>query len=361
MNEKQVLIIAEAGVNHNGSVEMAKKLIDCAAQAGADAVKFQTFKAEDLVSKTAQKAEYQQKATDKYESQYDMLKKLELSENMHDTLVEYCQQCSIQFLSTPFDEASLNLLVEKYDIPYIKIPSGEITNAPFLLQIARNGKPVILSTGMSTLGEVEQALGVLAFGYTAKLSDKPSSQSFYEAYISSVGQQALQQNVTLLHCTTEYPTPYDEVNLRVIATLKNAFGLQVGYSDHTQGIGVPIAAVALGAVVIEKHFTLNRELPGPDHKASLEPHELKEMVTGIRQIEEAMGDARKMPTLLELKNKQIARKSLVAIQDIKKGEVFTADNLGVKRPGDGISPLGYWEWLGKKAEQNYCIDEKILP
>jgi len=358
---KKAYIIAEAGVNHNGSVEMAKKLVDVAVDAGADAVKFQTFKAENLVSKDAQKAEYQQKTTDIHESQYEMLKKLELTEDMHDTLAQYCRKCEIQFLSTPFDECSLNLLIERYDMPYMKIPSGEITNAPFLLKIAKKSKPVILSTGMSTLGEVEQALGILAFGYTAKSDCRPSIQGFYEAYISSVGQQALRENVTLLHCTTEYPTPLNEVNLRAIETLKNAFGLPVGYSDHTEGIAVPIAAVARGAVIIEKHFTLNRELPGPDHKASLEPNELKDMVFAIRQIELAMGDSLKLPTVSEMKNKQVARRSLVAINEIKKGEVFTQYNLGMKRPCDGIAPIYYWEWLGKFADQDYHRDERIMP
>lgn len=359
MQDNHVYIIAEAGVNHNGSLEMAKKLIKVAADAGADAVKFQTFKADNLVSKNAEKAEYQQRSTDVQESQYHMLKKLELNEEMHSVLVEYCRACGIEFLSTPFDECSLDMLIKKYDIAYIKIPSGEITNAPFLLKIAHTGKNVILSTGMSTLGEIETALKVLAFGYLNH-AESPSLLAFEQAYISKEGQALLKQKVKLLHCTTEYPAPLHEVNLKVLHTLKSAFGLSVGYSDHTQGIAVPIAAVAQGAIIIEKHFTLNRELPGPDHKASLEPDELKSMILAIRQIEIALGEPLKLPTTSEFKNKKVARKSLVAIEKITAGEVFTEKNLGIKRPGDGISPLYYWEWLGKVAERDYSEDEKVL-
>jgi len=359
MRDNHIYIIAEAGVNHNGSLEMAKELIKVAADAGADAVKFQTFKADSLVSKNAEKAEYQQESTGAEESQYHMLKKLELNEEMHEELIKYCQTCGIEFLSTPFDESSLTMLAETYDIPYIKIPSGEITNAPFLLKIAQTGKDVILSTGMSTLGEVETALKVLAFGYLHH-DENPSLVAFEQAYVSKEGQRVLKQKVKLLHCTTEYPAPFHEVNLKVIDTLQRAFGLSVGYSDHTQGIAVPIAAVARGASIIEKHFTLNRELPGPDHKASLEPHELKNMVLAIRQIEMSLGESLKLPTASEVKNKKVARKSLFAIARITKGEVFTKENIGIKRPGDGISPLYYWEWLGKVADRDYSEDEKIL-
>lgn len=360
MRDNRVYIIAEAGVNHNGSLEMARKLIKAAADAGADAVKFQTFKADQLVSKNAEKAEYQQKSADIQESQYDMLKKLELTEVMHDALAEYCHTLGIEFLSTPFDECSLKMLVKKYDIPYIKIPSGEITNAPFLLKIAQTGKDVILSTGMSTLGEVETALGVLALGYL-NIGKSPSLSAFEQAYRSQEGQRLLKKKVTLLHCTTEYPAPLYEVNLKVLDTLQTAFGLSLGYSDHTQGIAIPIAAAARGASVIEKHFTLDRGLPGPDHKASLEPDELKNMVEAIRQIEMALGDSVKLPTASEVKNKKVARKSLVAIGKITAGDIFTEKNLGVKRPGDGIPPLHYWEWLGKAADRDYSKDEKIVP
>jgi sialic acid synthase SpsE len=264
----------------------------------------------------------------------------------------------IQFLSTPFDLDSLRLLISCFDLPYIKISSGEITNPPFLLEIARTGKSVILSTGMSTLGEIEIALGVLAFGYLGK-GEYPCIETFQEAYSSIDGRQLLQQKVSLLHCTTEYPAPFGEVNLKAMDTLRSAFGLPVGFSDHTSGIAVPLAAVARGAVIIEKHFTLDRNLPGPDHKASLEPVELKNMVESIRQIEEALGYSYKIPTPSEVKNKTVARKSLVANQAIKRGEKFTIDNLTTKRPGTGLSPLYYWEWLGKFAERDYEQDERV--
>lgn len=358
MSKKRTYIIAEAGVNHNGSVTMAKELIDVAAECGADAVKFQTFRAEQIVSKTAAKAEYQKRTTNAAESQYDMIKKLELDEDVHEILIEYCQLKGIQFLSTPFDLPSVKLLVNKFDLPYIKIPSGEITNAPFLLEIAKTNKPVILSTGMSTLGEIESALSVLTFGYLHK-SQHPCIEAFQQAYSSVEGQQVLQQKVSLLHCTTEYPAPFSEVNLKAMDTLRNAFGLVVGFSDHTPGIAVPIAAVARGAAIVEKHFTLNNNLPGPDHKASLEPEELKKMVEGIRQIEDALGHSCKMPTTSESKNKVVARKSLMTNRAIGKGEKFTEENLATKRPGNGISPMHYWEWLGKTAERDYEQDERV--
>jgi N-acetylneuraminate synthase len=351
-------IIAEAGVNHNGSLEMAKSLIDVAVECGVDAIKFQTFCAEKLVSKAAGKADYQKRTTEAGESQLDMIKKLELDEKAHHELIQYCHMQDIQFLSTPFDLDSLRLLISCFDLPYIKISSGEITNPPFLLEIARTGKSVILSTGMSTLGEIEIALGVLAFGYLGK-GEYPCIETFQEAYSSIDGRQLLQQKVSLLHCTTEYPAPFGEVNLKAMDTLRSAFGLPVGFSDHTSGIAVPLAAVARGAVIIEKHFTLDRNLPGPDHKASLEPVELKNMVESIRQIEEALGYSYKIPTPSEVKNKTVARKSLVANQAIKRGEKFTIDNLTTKRPGTGLSPLYYWEWLGKFAERDYEQDERV--
>lgn len=355
---RKVFIIAEAGVNHNGSLELAKKLIDVAVDAGADAVKFQTFKAEKLASKSAEKAEYQIRNTGETDSQYDMLKKLELDENAHELLVQYCVKKKIQFLSTPFDQESLDLLVNKFDLPYIKIPSGEITNAPFLLDIAKTQKKVILSTGMSRLGEIEQALGVIAFGYIGSI-EAPTASAFEKAYVSMEGRQAIVDNVTLLHCTTEYPAPLQDVNLRAMETLQRAFSLPVGYSDHTVGTAVPIAAVALGAVMIEKHFTLDRDLPGPDHKASLEPLELKEMVEAIRQVEVAMGSPMKQPSSIELQNRLIGRKSLVVAKYISKGDIFSTENLTIKRPGKGISPIHYWDWLGKTAGQNYSPDDEV--
>lgn len=351
-------IIAEAGVNHNGSIDIAKKLIDVAVEAGANAVKFQTFNAKNLVSKSAPKAQYQNKNTDASESQYEMLKKLELNKDMHRELIDYCLKRNIEFLSTPFDVDSLNLLINDCNISKIKIPSGEITNAPLILKIAQTGKPVILSTGMCTLGDIEAALGILAFGYLKK-SVTPSLKHFMAAYSSMEGQAILREKIILLHCTTEYPTSFNEVNLRNIETLKTAFNLSVGFSDHTQGINIPLAAVARGAILIEKHFTLDRNLPGPDHKASLEPQELKAMIEGIHQIELALGISVKMPTLAEERNKDVVRKSLVAAKDIYKGEAFSEDNLLIKRPGDGISPIYYWEWLGKRADRDFKQDEKV--
>lgn len=354
-------IIAEAGVNHNGSLEMAKQLIDVAAEAGADAVKFQTFKADKIISRTAPKAEYQTKTTDAQESQFEMVKKLELDEHAHEVLIAYCQEKGIQFLSTPFDFESIELLANRFDLPRLKVPSGEITNAPLLLEMARTGKPIIMSTGMSTLGEVEVALSVLAFGYIADQDAPPSIEAFQAAYLSEAGQQALLDNVVLLHCTTEYPAPFDDVNLRAMDTLGQAFGLPVGFSDHTEGIAIPIAAIARGAVVIEKHFTLDRTLPGPDHKASLEPAELIAMVQSIRQVEQSLGSTLKIPAASELKNKAIGRKSLVAAYPIRQGETFTAENIGFKRPGTGIAPIQYWELLGKVADREYETDELIKP
>jgi len=353
-----VLIIAEAGVNHNGSVEMAKQLIDVAAEAGADVVKFQTFRAEKVVSRYAPKAGYQKKTTAETESQLEMVKKLELDEEAHQVLMQHCRTRHIEFLSTPFDFDSIDLLARTLNLPRLKIPSGEITNGPYLLHIAKTGKPVILSTGMSTLGEVEAALGVLAFGYLFK-NAWPSLQKFQDAYCSEKGQGILAKKVTLLHCTTEYPAPFDEVNLRAMTTMRGAFGLPVGLSDHTPGIEVPNAAVALEAAVIEKHFTLDKSLPGPDHKASLEPDELKAMVAAIRQVETALGNGRKIPSPSEWKNRDIARKSLVAAKPICKGDVFSQGNLATKRPGTGISPMYYWILLETIADKEYSEEELI--
>jgi len=358
MQAYHTYIIAEAGVNHNGSIDMAKKLVEVAAESGADAVKFQTFKADKLVSRLAPKAEYQIKTTTAEESQHEMIRKLELDELAHEILIEHCKTCNIEFLSTPFDLESVDLLARRFNLPCIKVPSGDITNAPLLLKIAQTGKSVILSTGMSTLGEIEDALGVLAFGYLGK--SQPSIAAFSAAYYSSQGQALLHNQVTLLHCTTEYPAPLEEVNLKAMDTLTCAFGLPVGYSDHTNGFSVPIAAVARGAVVIEKHFTLDRNLPGPDHMASLEPNELKQMVAAIRAIEQALGSGRKHPTQSEIKNMGVARKSLVAACSITVGEPFTAENLAVKRPGNGLSPIQYWELLNKTSGRAYSPDEVIF-
>ena len=357
---KHTFIIAEAGVNHNGSLEMAKRLIEAAAEAGADAVKFQTFQAEKITSRSAPKAAYQVAAAREYESQLEMLKRLELNPEAHQTLVEHCQNCGIQFLSTPFDFESLALLAKELDLPFIKIPSGEVTNAPFLLEAARYGKPIVLSTGMCTLTEVETALGVIAFGYLGG-DDPPTKPKFNTAFNSPEGRSLLKERVALLHCTTEYPAPFGEINLRVMDTLSAKFGLSVGLSDHSAGIAVAIAAVARGAAVIEKHFTLDKSLPGPDHQASIEPEELRGMVLSIRQVELALGSREKAPTASELKNRSIVRRSLTAGRDIKAGEVFTPENLVVKRPGSGIDPMEYWEYLGKKANRDYQKDDTMTP
>jgi N,N'-diacetyllegionaminate synthase len=327
-------IIAEAGVNHNGSLELAMKLIDVASEAGADAVKFQTFNADLLVSRSAQKAEYQKQTTAKDESQYEMLKKLELDEQAHRELLRYCSEKKIMFLSTPFDHASIELL-NGLGMKIFKIPSGEITNLPYLRHVGQLGKEVILSTGMADLREVEDALNVLVRAGTDK--DK----------------------ITVLHATTEYPCPMEDVNLRAMQTMQNAFKVKVGYSDHTQGIEVPIAAVAMGASVIEKHFTLDRTMDGPDHKASLEPAELKAMVQAIRHIERALGNGIKQPCLSEKKNINAARKSIVAASSIKQGEILGESNLEVKRPGNGISPMRWDEIIGQAAQKNYQGDELI--
>lgn len=356
-NSHRTLIIAEAGVNHNGSLELALRLIDAAAEAGADVVKFQTFKAARLATANAPKAEYQRNSTGDAESQLQMLKRLELSKPDHEAILQHCRRRNVSFMSTPFDEDSLKLLME-INVQTLKFGSGDITNAPLLLAAAQTGKPIILSTGMSTLGEVEQALSVLAFGYTND-THSPVTAALLNAYGSATGRDAVQKNVVLLHCTTEYPAPFKEVNLRAMDTLREAFGVRVGYSDHTPGIAVTIAAAARGASVIEKHFTLDRNLPGPDHKASLEPAELASMVRAIREVELCLGDPIKSPAPSELKNLPIARKSLVADKAIQKGEPFTTENLAARRPGSGISPMLYWSYLGRTSDRDYAAGELI--
>lgn len=357
----RTLVIAEAGVNHNGSLQRALELVDAAATAGADIVKFQTFRAGQLASRSAPKAEYQKRETGTNQSQLDMLRALELDEAAHRTLISRCAQKGIEFLSTPFDHESLDLLVRTFDLPRLKLGSGDLTNAPLLLAIARSAKPLILSTGMATLSEVEEALGVLAFGYASPADATPSIAEFRSAYESGAGQQALRNNVALLHCTTEYPTPAGDVNLRAMDTLRLAFGLEVGYSDHTQGTAISLAAVARGATIIEKHFTLDRNLPGPDHKASLEPEELADMVADVRRVEMSLGDGIKRPAESEQPNRIVARKSLVAALPIQAGERFSAENIDIKRPGDGIAPVRYWEFLGRQSLRPYAADEVIEP
>ncbi|MFW0713417.1 N-acetylneuraminate synthase [Aliarcobacter butzleri] len=330
----KVFIIAEAGVNHNGSIELAKKLIDVASESGVDAVKFQTFKAENLVSKNAQKADYQKQTTDKNESQFDMIKKLELDVDTHKELMLYCKTKNIMFLSTPFDHDSIELLND-LGLEIFKIPSGEITNLPYLRHIGRLNKKVILSTGMADIGEIEDALGVLIAAGTKK------------------------ENITVLHANTMYPTPMEDVNLKAMVTIGNTFDVAFGYSDHTLGIEVDIAAVAMGACCIEKHFTLDKTMEGPDHKASLEPDELKAMVKAIRNIELALGSCVKKPSKSEIPNMKIARKSIVAKMDIKKGELLSENNLTIKRPGNGINPMRWDEIVGSIATKDYKEDELI--
>ena len=356
---RETFVIAEAGVNHNGSLVMAKQLIDAAVAAKANAVKFQSFQAQHLLTRQAPYARYQH--YHKAQTAYDMITDLTLSVDDHKELYQYAQQQNILFLSTPFDCHSLRMLMAVCNPSVIKISSGDITHAPLLFAAARTRKPILLSTGLSTLGDIEQALMILAFGYLATEGQYPSNHcdEVQAAYYSQAGQQVLQDKITLLHCTTAYPTKSQEANLVALDTLKFAFGLPVGYSDHTEGFAVALAAVARGASVIEKHVTLDRMLAGPDHAASLEPKDLVNLVAAIREIEVALGNGRKIPQPSEYENKIVVRRSLVALQPIRKGEPFTEDNLGVKRPAGGISGLYYWQWLGKLAQQDYCTDELI--
>jgi len=331
---QHTLVIAEAGVNHNGDMLLARRLIDVAADAGADLVKFQTFDADRQVIRSAEKADYQKSTTDNSESQHAMLKRLELTEAMHHELVQHCASRQIGFFSTGFDIESVDFL-HKLGLERFKIPSGEITNLPYMRRIGQLGKRIILSTGMATLGEIETAIDVLESAGTPR------------------------NLITVLHCTSEYPTPMSEVNLRAMQNIKSALGVEVGYSDHTRGIEVAIAAVAMGACVIEKHFTLDRSLPGPDHQASLEPAELRAMVSAIRNIEVALGDGVKRVTLSEAKNISLVRKSIVAKSSIKAGEIFSTENITVKRPGVGVSAIRWDEFLGKQSKRSYVVDEMI--
>ena len=335
MSHQKTFIIAEAGVNHSGNLDLAFQMVNVAVAAGADAVKFQTFKAEKVITVSAPKATYQKQTTGADESQFEMVRKLELDEVAHEKLFRYCKEKGILFLSSPFDLDSIDLL-NHLGMQIFKIPSGEITNLPYLRKLGALKKKLIMSTGMSDLGEIEDALDVLMQSGTVP------------------------ENMTILQCNTEYPTPFEDVNLKAMVTIKEEFpGIQVGYSDHTPGIEVPIAAVVLGARVIEKHFTLDRKMKGPDHRASLEPDELKSMVMAIRNIEKAMGNGIKKPSPSELKNKPIVRKSIVAAKSILKGEVFTEENLTVKRPGTGCSPMRWYEVIGRTAKRNYSVDEAI--
>ncbi|NQU80350.1 MAG: N-acetylneuraminate synthase [Bacteroidetes bacterium] len=329
-----VFIIAEAGVNHNGSLELAKRMIDVAKEAGADAIKFQTFKAEKVISRYARKADYQKRTTGIDKSQLEMVKRLELDVQAHRELISYCKEKDILFLSSPFDLDSIDLL-DQLGIEIFKIPSGEVTNLPYLRKIGKLKKKIILSTGMADLGEIEDALDILTESGTKK------------------------NQITVLHCNTEYPTPSEDVNLKAMLTLRDSFKIKVGYSDHTLGIDVPIAAVALGAKVIEKHFTLDKNMEGPDHQASLDPSELKQMVKSIRNIEKSLGDGIKKPSKSEMKNKPIARKSIIASRTIEKGEIFSEENITIKRPGNGISPMRWEEVVGKVSQKDFQTDQII--
>ena len=331
---KNTIIIAEAGVNHNGDMSIAKKLIEVAADCGADYVKFQTFKADELVSRNAKKADYQIKYTSKSETHYQMIKRLELTKKMHETLINHCEKSDIKFMSSPFGVSSVKLL-NKFQIDTYKIPSGEITNFPMLKFVGGLEKNIILSTGMASLNEIKDAVDVL------------------------YGQGLKKERLIILHCNTEYPTPYIDVNLKAMKTIQNKFGTSVGYSDHTEGIEVSVAAVAIGAEVIEKHFTLDKKLPGPDHNASLEPVDLKKLIVSIRNIDIAMGDGIKIPSKSEMKNISIARKSLVASKTIKKGEEFNEKNIIPKRPGVGISPMMWESLIGQKSPQRFDVDDLI--
>jgi N-acetylneuraminate synthase len=356
----KTLIIAEAGVNHNGNEKFAFELIDAAYRAGADIVKFQTFKAKNLVTESAKQADYQIVNTGKKESQLDMLTRLELGYETHHELVAYCNNLGIEFLSTAFDSESLDFLVNDLGLKRLKVPSGEITNAPLVLEHAQTGCDLIVSTGMASLAEIETVLGVIAFGYTNQKDKKPSVELFQDAYFSDAGQKALKEKVTLLHCTTEYPAPLEDINLAAMETMAKAFKLPVGYSDHSAGIIVSIAAVAREAVLIEKHFTLDKEMDGPDHKASLNPTELEEMILGIRQVEKSLGNGLKGPRPSEIRNKAVGRKSIVAAGSIKKGDLFTIENLTAKRPGNGINPICFWDLVGTNAKQDFKEDELIV-
>lgn len=350
-------IIAEAGVNHNGDMKTAKKLIDIAKSSGANAVKFQTYISEEVISTYAPKAEYQISNTGNDESQLEMVKKLELTFENFKELKMYCEEREIEFLSTPFDLPSVDFLLKELQLKTIKVPSGEITNAPFLLKVSQYKPHIILSTGMATLAEIQEALSVIAFGLLEL--ENPSLESFKEAYNSLDGQKLLSQHVTLLHCTTEYPAPVEDVNLEAMVTMANAFKLPIGYSDHTEGNTVSIAAVAKGATIIEKHITYDKNADGPDHIASSEPEEFLQLVYSIRVVEKALGHGIKIPSPSEIKNIPIARKSIVAKTKVEKGDSFTEENITIKRPGSGISPMEFWKVQNLKAIKDFEKDEEI--
>jgi N-acetylneuraminate synthase len=355
---QNIFVIAEAGVNHNGIYENAIKLVDEAKNAGADAVKFQTFITENCLSKSISKADYQINSTGAG-SQYEMVKSLELTFEEHKKLKEYCDLVKIDYLSTAFDFESLDFLTLDLKLNKLKIASGEITNSPLLLAHAKTGCELILSTGMCTLGDIENALGVIAFGLINDTSKLPSKTEFSKAYFSNIGQELLKDKVTILHCTTEYPAPFDEINLNAIETIQKAFGIRIGYSDHSEGITVPILSVAYNVTIIEKHFTLDKNMEGPDHLASLEPAELRMMIQSVRQAEKALGSSSKRPSESEMRNLGMVRKVILAKQAIMEGDVFTSDNLCIKRGEGAVEPSEYWALLGLNANKNYEVDDSI--
>ena len=356
--KKHTFVIAEAGVNHNGSLDLAMDMVELAASAGADAVKFQTFHADQLVTPNVPKADYQVAMTGSDEGQLGMLRRLELSEDDHRRLLVHCNQQGISFLSTPFDEESVDFLTKELGLKTLKIGSGELTNGPLLLKAAETGSELIISTGMSTIDEIKDALSVVAFGYLGSRGPV-NTRSFAKAYETEEARLALKKKVTLLQCTTEYPAPVNEINLRAMDTLRATFGLRIGFSDHTQGTAVAIAAVAVGASVLEKHFTLDRNMFGPDHKASIGPDELRSLIRDVRAADSALGAADKEPAASEKQNKVIARRRLVASSVIAKGERFSRENMGVKRSSSGASPMSYWELLDEVADKDYKKDEGI--
>ena len=351
-------IIAEAGVNHNGDLSMALELVDQAAKAGVDYIKFQTFRAENLATSSANKASYQTRTTDASESQLEMLRRLELSIEDHNVIMARCAEKGVRFLSTPFDMDSLELLTNTFRLSEIKLGSGELTNAPLLLAAGRSGVKIILSTGMGSLAEVEEALGVLAFAMCREGTPK-SRVDFSNVLLDTAVWSVLAERVILLHCTTEYPAAIEDTNLRAMETMRKAFGIKVGYSDHTPGESVSLAAVALGAKVIEKHFTLDRSLPGPDHEASLEPEQFASLVRGIRYVENALGNGIKQPSSNEVKNRTPVRKSLVATHDIFAGQTLTADLISAKRPAQGISPMMFWDIMGTSTNRDVSTGDLL--
>jgi len=354
-----VYVIAEAGVNHNGSLSTAIDMVDVAAASGADAVKFQTFRAKAMIQESAPKAEYQVAATGSSQSQRDMIAALELSADAHMAIAQHCASRGIRFLSTPFDHESLELLTRSLGMSTIKIPSGEVTNLPFVLEIGRRAKDVILSTGMCTMKEIETALKVLAFAFDPSTSTRLPSRAEFATPLTDIERSLLTGRVTVLQCTTEYPAPIDEANLLAMSSIRDAFGVAVGYSDHTLGSTAAITAVALGATMIEKHFTLDKHQAGPDHRASLEPDELRSYVQAIRDVSRSLGDGVKKPSVSERKNIDVARKSIVAARRIAKGDTFSAENLTFKRPGTGRQPAEFFDLLGTPASRDYEEDEQI--